>query len=302
MTGNRAQRRIVAWTVVLCGAAAGLTAPAAAGSQTILYSRGQNIAPAFEGWERNPDGTFSLWFGYMNRNMDEKLHVPVGPHNRLEPGPLDCGQPTWFQPRRNRYVFRVVVPADFGDREVVWSVTAHGKTDSAYGSLRLDYVVDKRMKMMDIGGVGVSEVEMGNAAPVVRVAGDTERTVRAGEPLALQAFASDDGVPARMPAMRWPPVKHNAWGLRVSWFVYRGDGDRVRFDPEQVKVYPDYRGNSPWTPGWMPPLPPEDGLFPVTATFGEPGTYVLRVMAHDGGSISNGQVTVAVTANQEPAP
>ena len=296
MTGHRAWRRIAAGMAVLCIAAGGLTVLTAAGSQTILYSRGQNIAPAFEGWEANPDGTFSLWFGYMNRNMDEKLHIPVGQHNRLEPEPLDGGQPTWFQPRRNRYVFRVVVPADFGDREVVWSVTAHGKTDSAYGSLRLDYVVDKLMKMMDIGGVGVQQVELDNVAPVVRVQGDRERSVRVGEPLALQAFASDDGIPARLPAMRWPPVKHNAWGLRVSWYVYRGDGDQVTFEPEQVKVYPDYRGNSPWTPGWMPPLPPEDGLFPVTATFREPGNYVLRVMAHDGGSISNEQVTVNVTA------
>ena len=302
MTGNRARRRIVAWATVVCIAAAGLTALAAAGSQTILYSRGQNVAPAFEGWEQNPDGTFSLWFGYMNRNMDEKLHIPVGPDNWLEPGDVDGGQPTWFQPRRNRYVFRVVVPADFGDREVVWNVTAHGKTDSAYGSLRVDYVVDKLMKMMDIGGVGVAESELANVAPVVGVEGAGERTVRVGEPLALQAFASDDGIPPRMPSMRWPPVKHNAWGLRVSWYVYRGDGDQVTFEPEQVKVYPDYRGNSPWTPGWMPPLPPADGLFPVTATFHEPGTYVLRVMAHDGGAISNEQVTVTVASDQEVAP
>ncbi len=91
MTGHRARRRIVAAAAVLCVAAAGLSALAAAGSQTILYSRGQNVAPAFEGWERNPDGTFSLWFGYMNRNMDEKLHIPVGPDNWLEPGALDGG-------------------------------------------------------------------------------------------------------------------------------------------------------------------------------------------------------------------
>lgn len=302
MARNRAFKGFVVLATFLCLAASGLAVLAAAGAQTIIYSRGQNIAPAFEGWEANPDGTFSLWFGYMNRNMEEKLHIPVGPHNRLEPGPLDGGQPTWFNPRRNRYVFPVVVPADFGDQEVVWSVTAHGKTDSAYGSLRVDYVVDKLMKMMDIGGVGVTEAELGNTAPVVRVDGDRERTVRVGEPLALQAFASDDGIPARLPAMRWPPVKHNAWGLRVSWYVFRGDGDQVTFEPEQVKVYPDYRGNSPWTPGWLPPLPPEDGRFPVTATFREPGRYVLRVMAHDGGSISNEQVTVDVTADQEPAP
>ena len=296
MAGCRAPRWSGACRAAILCAATAAAVPAAAEGQTILYSRGQNVAPAFEGWERNPDGTFSLWFGYMNRNLDEKLHIPIGPDNRLEPGPADGGQPTWFQPRRNRYVFRVVVPADFGDREVVWTLTAHGRTDSAYGSLRVDYVVDKLMKMMDTGGVGVTEAERDNEAPVVRVEGDARRTVREGEPLGLTAFASDDGVPAPLPAMRYPPVKHNAWGLRVAWLVYRGAGDAVTFAPEQLKTYPDYRGNSPWTPGWLPPPPPADGMFPVTATFGAPGTYVLRVMAHDGGSSSTEDVTVEVTA------
>ena len=169
--------------MLLCTAALSFAAIAAASGQTIIYSRGQNVAPAFEGWERNPDGTFSLWFGYMNRNMDEKLHIPVGPDNRVEPGHLDAGQPTFFHPRRNRYVFQVTVPADFGDGEVVWTVNAHGKTGSAYGSLRVDYVVDGLMKMMDIGGLGVTDIERKNQPPVVAIEGDARRMVRVGEPL-----------------------------------------------------------------------------------------------------------------------
>ena len=289
-----------ATTALLCAAALCVAAVAAVSGQTIIYSRGQNVAPVFEGWERNPDGTFSLWFGYMNRNMDEKLHVPVGPDNRLEPGPLDGGQPTWFQPRRNRYVFAVNVPADFGDQEVVWTVTAHGKAESAYGSLRVDYIVDGLMKMMDTGGLGVTELEQKNQPPAVAVLGDTRRTVRVGEPLGLDATASDDGIPEPKAAKSlWPglatPIKDNSWGLRVAWLVYRGPGDRVAFEPEQFKTYPDYRGNSPWTPGWGPPALPEDGRFPVTATFAEPGEYVLRVMAHDGGFITTADVAVTVT-------
>ena len=34
----------------------------------IRYSSGQNVVPVYEGWERNPDGSFNMVFGYMNRN------------------------------------------------------------------------------------------------------------------------------------------------------------------------------------------------------------------------------------------
>ena len=91
--------------------------------------------------------------------------------------------------------------------------------------------------------------------------------------------------------------RNAAFGLRVSWFVYRGPADKVKFDPEQIKVYHDYRpgGNSPWTPGWAPPPLPADGRFPVKLTFNAPGTYVVRVMAHDGGLGATQDVTVTVT-------
>ena len=42
------------------------------------YSRGQNVSPAYEGWEKNLDGSFNFLFGYMNRNWEEELDVPVG--------------------------------------------------------------------------------------------------------------------------------------------------------------------------------------------------------------------------------
>ena len=279
----------------LAAAALCLAAAAAAGAQTIIFSRGQNVAPAFEGWEQNPDGTFNLVFGYMNRNMDEKLHVPVGPDNHLEPGGPDRGQPTYFLPRRNRYVFRVTVPHDFGEQEVVWTLTAHGRTEKAYASLKPDYVIDDLLRMKDIGGLGVKAIERRNQTPTVRVEGDAHRTARVGRPLALTAVARDDGIPEPKPAAARTPVNYNAWGLRVAWFVYRGPGGQVTFEPEQFKVYTDYRGDSPWSPGWAPPPVPADGQFPVTATFAAPGTYVLRVMAHDGGLIADADVTVTVS-------
>ena len=95
------------------------------GAQRLAYNSGQAIAPAYEGWERNEDGSFNLMFGYMNQNWEEELNVPVGEHNSFSPGLADRGQPTHFLPRRNRFVFKVRMPVDFDqDDEVVWTLRA----------------------------------------------------------------------------------------------------------------------------------------------------------------------------------
>jgi hypothetical protein len=75
-------------------------------------------------------------------NWEEELHVPIGPENNIEPGGPDRGQPTRLLPRRNRFVFKVRVPADWGDKELVWTLTTKGKTEKAYASLRQDYFID----------------------------------------------------------------------------------------------------------------------------------------------------------------
>jgi hypothetical protein len=289
------------WTCVRIGAVVFVLAAMSAISsgahgQSLIYSTGQNVAPSFEGWQARPDGTFDLLFGYLNRNLDEELDIPIGPENNVEPVGPDRGQPTHFLPRRNRYVFRVNVPKDFGAREVVWTLTAKAKTEKAYGSLKPDYVIDDLLIMKDVGALGARKIERENKAPTVRIEGAAQRTARTGEPLALTALVSDDGIPSPKPVPLRYPVTANALGLRVAWFVYRGAG-KVTFEPEQFKVYTDYRSNSPWTPGWAPPPVPPDGQYNVSVTFGTPGTYVLRVMAHDGGLMSTQDVTVNVSSN-----
>ena len=52
---------------------------------------GASITGAFEGWFKNPDGTFNLLVGYYNRNRKQELNIPVGPNNRIEPGGPDRG-------------------------------------------------------------------------------------------------------------------------------------------------------------------------------------------------------------------
>ena len=293
--GEDRARRSSWWVPARLAAAVVLVVCAPPASGQITYLRGQNIAPSFEGWMPNPDGTFEIFFGYFNRNFEERLHIPVGLANHVEPGGPDMGQPTYFFPRRNLNVFTVTVPADFGDKAIVWTLTANGKTEQAYASLIPDFILDQRVIYRQYTGKDVQGETEHNQIPSVRVEGGTRWSATVGQPLALTALASDDGVPAERPAAGGP-FGGIALGFRVAWFVYRGDGHTVTFAPEQFKVYPDFKSGSPWTQGWTVPPLPEDGTHPVTVTFDEPGTFVLRVRAHDGGAASSQNVTVTVSA------
>ncbi len=298
----------------------------------LSYTKGQNVSPAFEGWEQNPEGSFSLVFGYMNRNWLEELDVPVGPDNNISPGPAEQRQPTHFLPRRNRFVFKVRVPTDFGDQEMVWTLATRGKTEYAYGSLRPDYIIDDVVIASETGALGAgssSPESRANVAPVVTVLGDEVRRTMVGQPLTLVATVADDGLPrvrrrstppAEEPPSEEPPAEgapaeeppkltarqlrpptritvNKRLGLHLSWFVFRGAGE-VSFDPPQVKVWEDTRtgANSPWAPLWAPPEVPEDGRWEVGVTFDQAGTYVLRARADDGGLYHDADVTIHVAA------
>ena len=169
-----------------------------AGAQSLAYNSGQNVAPAYEGWEEDADGTKYFLFGYMNRNWEEELDLPVGPANSFSPGAPDQGQPTHFLPRRNIFVFRVRVPAGFTAKdELTWTLTSHGVTEHAHASLREDYKVDDVVRASETGalGAGTSSPETrANKAPVVTVAQKTF-TAKVGVPLSLEATVTDDGIP-----------------------------------------------------------------------------------------------------------
>jgi hypothetical protein len=55
-----------------------LIATSAGAAQSLTYSRGQNVSPAYEGWEIGADGQKYFVFGYMNRNWEEEIDVPIG--------------------------------------------------------------------------------------------------------------------------------------------------------------------------------------------------------------------------------
>ena len=228
-----------------------LITPVAASAQS--YRSGQHVEPAFEGWRPNPDGTFSFMFGYMNENWEEEPTVPVGEDNFFSPGDADRGQPTHFLPRRNRFNFEVTVPADWGDRELVWTLNVNGVERKAYATLRQDYLVDNMVIASETGslGAGTSSPESrANVPPVVMVQGDLVRTARVGEPIKLVTSVWDDGLPKRRRdssntaeelkrRMERPPSRVTVGkvnGLFLSWNVYRGE-DNATFNPPLPKPW-----------------------------------------------------------------
>jgi len=268
---------------LLLGAVTVVLAYQTANTQMLSYTSGQTVSPAFEGWEKNDDGSFSLMFGYMNRNWEEEPNVAIGPENNISPGNPDQGQPARFLPRRNRFVFKVRVPADWGKKELVWTLTTKGKTERAFGTLREDSLVDNLVQASEQGaiGAGISSPEIrANVAPTLTLDGG-DRRAQVGQPLTLIAFAKDDGVPAPRfgpdsrearliaqararatnstppapaprgtmafdPASQRPPAAitvGSQTGLRHSCFVYRGAG-RVTFTPAQAKVWEDTRAGA----------------------------------------------------------
>jgi hypothetical protein len=248
------------------------------------FSRGQDVVPSFDGWIRNADGTFTMVFGYFNRNLEEELAIPAGPDNKLEPGIPDQGQPTYFLPRRHAWTFRVKVPADWGSaKELVWTLTSHGRTEKAYASLQPDEEILER-QIMTRGNLSPG-LDDPNQPPSLSIA--PVQAASLGEPVALTASVADDGLPKPRASKARPAVNtgkaqtnsaeaRSRIGLSVTWFQYRGPA-KVTFDNAGAILV-------------------SNGQAVTKASFQEPGVYVLRATANDGELATTSDITVSVTA------
>jgi hypothetical protein len=292
------------WLIALVLVVSAMRAPRA---QQLQYLSGQSVVPFFEGWEQNDDGSFSLVFGYLNRNYREELNIALGPDNKIEPASIEQTQPTYFYPRRHRFMFRVRVPKDWGKKDVIWSVTANGKTEKVYGDLQPEMAINDQVIGENRGGGG-SE----NARPTIALEGTNHRSAKTGESVRLTVKISDDGIPKRRstPPQLSPsdqpgvgvdvdgtghPIvasgrfgRRNASGLRVAWIQWRGPG-HISFNPWYMEGIEDH------LPEWVPPELPADGRVTTTARFSAPGTYVVRAMADDGALFSATDITIVVT-------
>ena len=310
------------WTLgfafLLAGAAAIGT------SAQVKYATGQNVGPVFEGWEQNPDGTYSMVFGYLNRNYEEEVDIPLGPDNTIDPGG-DRGQPTHFYPRRQRFVFKVVVPKDWDkQRRVVWTLTSHGRTDQAKGWLQPEWELndevlaakirkENRVALTYVGDGAISTgpcheglnfaavfklplvviaenngggvLEANNEPPSITVG--PVQSITLPNTATLTASATDDGLPKRS-ARPSPTSTVSDPNLSSNSAAPRRTGVQIKWilyrGPGKVKFD---RDTSPDVYG-------QPATLTSKVSFETPGTYVLRAIASDGQLVSTQDVTVTV--------
>ena len=217
-----------------------------------LRPRGQHVIPLFEGWFPNDDGSYTLCFGYFNMNTEQQVEVPLGEANRIEPAEFDGAQPTHFDPvpapeltrpyRHHWCVFSVEVPSDFGRKDVIWTLETQGDELSVPGSLLPSYVLDETETF---GRDAVAPYLSLNDNPPNfrgrRGLWEGPRQAKVGEPLPLIAR-----------------VRHPEAGTWIYWTLHQGPNS-VEFSQAEMT------------------LNVADGVATTTATFHEPGSYVLRV-------------------------
>jgi hypothetical protein len=249
-------RRVGCWAAGLLVLSVSVVVQGQLREPPIPHATGQSVTPSFEGWYPNPDGSFTMSWGYFNRNFQQILDIPVGPNNHFEPGPADRGQPTHFLTRRQTGVFTIVVPKDFGTtNRVTWTIVSGGETISIPGHLRPEWKID-----------ALKESTSGNTPPVVKLArdgasgqgpGGTRVTAKGavGVPLTLPVWVTDDMV------FKATGGGEGRAALGVVWSEFRGPG-AVAFNQTEPKL-------------------DAQGLATTTATFSAPGQYVLRVLAWD---------------------
>lgn len=258
----RAYRKLMAAAVVLAGALVATSASAQLPLEALKDS-GQAVYPVYEGWYKNADGSFTLLFGFFNRNGKQAIDVPVGPNNKVEPFGPDAGQPTHFDPKRGWGVFTVKVPKDFGTKKVVWTLTANGFTNTVPGHLDPNWFIEP-----------FEDAANKNRPPTLRFTEGgrpyegppqygigAELTATAGTPMTFTVFATDkkpEGYGGEG-GLRGPQRRERL-DLVISKF--RGPGD-VTFVKNRLEVAPG------------------ENKAQVTATFAKPGEYLLRVQGND---------------------
>ena len=251
------------------------------------HDSGQSVTAVFEGWFHNPDGSFSLLFGYYNRNLRQELDIPIGAGNRIDPGGPDQGQPTHFLSRRQWGVFAATVPQDFGSGQLTWTLTANAVTTAVPGNLNPLWELSP---FRDASGNTPPFLAFDAAGPFVpgpRGPSASLQTILP-DPLALTLWVADDA--SVIPGATRPKTP----AVAITWSKFRGPGSVTFANDRPAVETADFEA---------PPHTAFQGKAVTTATFSEPGEYVLHATANDwsgeGGRgfqccWSNAQVKVTV--------
>lgn len=231
---------------------------------------GDSITPAYEGWFYNPDGSRSFLIGYYNRNARQELDIPVGPNNHIDPGGPDMGQPTHFLTGRQWGMFVLPAPREFKPTDsYTWTIVANGQSVTIPFRLHSDYVMSP-----------FKEIAVGNTPPVLRFEPNgtafqgplamlttaPTKAAAVGSPVPIEVWVGDDmkytsGTSAPPSSARQP--------VSTSLSKYRGPG-KVTFDKPKPPVEKQAAGTLPF-----------NGKATATATFSDPGDYVVHVIGND---------------------
>ena len=232
---------------------------------------GDLVGPMFNGWIRNPDDSVTMIFGFVNRNREEIVDIPLGPNNFIEPAMFDGAQPTHFpvysRPGfvgiQERGAFAVTLPPEMADTEVVWTIKHQGHNYSVPGR------TTSTAYEMSAG-----EQALGSLNPSIRFTADGEvatdregiyakkMTASVGKPLTLTAFAQDRGN-----REDYEELEQLIFPLGTEWIMHQGPA-KPDFSVEKVTGRERAQageGKSEWT------------TVQTEATFWEPGEYIIRL-------------------------
>jgi len=244
---------------------------------------GLPVSPFMEGWYENDDGTYTISFGYLNRNEEQIIHLPIGDDNYIEPEPFSGMQPTIFLPGRHRGVFGVTIPGQMVEdgEDLWWYITnANGEVHKVPGrTIAEAYQLDRNPRPQGSlqPVVWFEDEDDQGTGPEGIVAAETV-TPSVGEPVTLTIHAMD-------PSDRDPedPRFREPVPLRVVWFNHQGPSE-VEFTRHESTPEPEEPADDDDDGGFQRPPPgPEEimleegeGTARVYATFHEPGEYIVR--------------------------
>jgi hypothetical protein len=244
------------------------------------------VVPFFEGWYDNGDDTYTISFGYLNRNLTSTIEIPLGERNFIEPAQHDGAQPTTFLPSRQRGFFAITIPASEKDQDIWWSITGEdgqvykvpGRTSSnayqldwtprPHGSLPPDTWFD-------------SERDASRGPAGVWADGPLRASV--GRPVTLAVSVSDSSERDAEDRRFAEPLD-----VRVTWSKYRGPAGEATFSRHESTseasspVVRPGGGRGAQVRGPRPEVIMLDGVAgtaSVYATFSAPGEYIMLAQA-----------------------
>lgn len=244
---------------------------------------GLPIIPVFEGWVANEDGSRTFSYGFINRNTDMAVDLPLGASNKIEPAKYDGMQPTHFPVGRTTGAFAITVPADEADIDVWWHLTPAGGGETlkvpgraGIAAYELDFIRPRPQgALQPLVGFGTNGQQLPG---LMAQMGEFNGRVKAGEPVDIVINATD-------PSDRDPtdPRFGEPLPLGVKFSKYQGPGDVV-FERHSSTVIPTnpYPETSRRHAFWSAPDANEleitggSGQARVVATFSEPGEYMIH--------------------------